>query len=164
MERDNNLLFEECMVIILKHEGGYVNDPDDLGGETNYGIAKRYFPDEDIKNMTIDRAKEIYYEKYWTPMRLDEVCNKHYVLELLDMGVNSGPINAIKLAQRILNVVVDGIIGPKTLFELNNYLGDFVKEYKEQRIEYYKSIVERRPLNAKFLKGWLRRVETTKFK
>jgi len=57
-------LFDKCMVVIFAHEGGYVNDPDDLGGEINYGICKRYFPDEDIKNLTKERAKELYYEHY----------------------------------------------------------------------------------------------------
>ena len=46
-------LFDKCMLIIFKHEGGYVNDPDDWGGETKYGIAKRFFPNEDIKNLTM---------------------------------------------------------------------------------------------------------------
>ena len=50
--------FDEIIEKVLEHEGGYVNDPDDLGGETKYGITKRFYPDVDIKNLTIDGAKE----------------------------------------------------------------------------------------------------------
>ena len=51
--------FDDIIEIVLHHEGGYVNDPKDPGGETNFGIAKRSHPDVDIKNLTIDGAKEI---------------------------------------------------------------------------------------------------------
>ena len=51
--------FEEIIEIVLEHEGGYVNDPDDAGGETKYGIAKRWYPDVDIKNLTKEQAKKI---------------------------------------------------------------------------------------------------------
>ena len=57
--------FEDIIEITLHHEGGYVNDPDDLGGETNFGIAKRFYPDVDIKNLTKDEASDIYRRDYW---------------------------------------------------------------------------------------------------
>ena len=57
--------FDEIIGITLHHEGGYVHDPKDLGGETNFGIAKRFYPDVDIKNLTEDEAKEIYKKDYW---------------------------------------------------------------------------------------------------
>ena len=61
--------FETIIKKVLKHEGGYVNDPTDRGGETNFGISKRAFPEEDIKGLTEDRAKYIYFEKYWKPSK-----------------------------------------------------------------------------------------------
>ena len=57
--------FDEIIEVTLHHEGGYVHDPKDLGGETNYGIAKRFYPDVDIKNLTEEGAKEIYKKDYW---------------------------------------------------------------------------------------------------
>lgn len=60
-------LFYDSLAFTIAREGGYVNDPDDPGGETKWGISKRYHPDEDIKNLTPERAAEIYYEKYWVP-------------------------------------------------------------------------------------------------
>ena len=49
--------FDEIIDHVLEHEGGYVNDPKDLGGETKYGITKRFYPDVDIKNLTKEDAK-----------------------------------------------------------------------------------------------------------
>ena len=65
--------FEEIIEQVLEHEGGYVNDPDDPGGETKFGIAKKFNPDVDIKNLTKEGAKEIYRQKYWNPSKADKV-------------------------------------------------------------------------------------------
>ena len=54
-------VFYEIIEGVIEKEGGYVNDPDDPGGETKYGISKKAFPKEDIKNLTIVRAKDILY-------------------------------------------------------------------------------------------------------
>ena len=82
-------MFDEIIEEVLKHEGGYVNDPDDAGGETNYGIAKKFNPDVDIKNLTKDGAKEIYYNKYWVPSKADKVPDKLKHI-YFDMVVNFG--------------------------------------------------------------------------
>ncbi len=63
--------FEKAFALTVGVEGGYVNDSRDPGGETKYGIAKRYHPDEDIKNLTLERAKEIYLNEYWIPAKCD---------------------------------------------------------------------------------------------
>jgi len=154
-------LFDKCMAVIFAHEGGYINDPDDLGGETNYGICKRYFPNEDIKNLTKERAKELYYEHYWNPMRLGNIWTKDSaVLEIFDMGVNAGKKRAIRMAQKIVMTATDGVMGPITGTAIDQYHG-FVEKYKEARRAYYRDIAKRRPKNQKFLNGWLNRVETT---
>ena len=155
-------LFNKCIEIVLKHEGGYVNDPDDWGGETNYGIAKRYFPNEDIKNLTIERAKELYYQHYWLPMNLEGIQNESAVLEIFDFGVNAGRGRAIKKAQELAGVLADGICGTVTTNAINSYKGDFVEDYKEKRRKYYRYIAGKRN-NVKFLRGWLNRVEKCKF-
>ncbi len=59
--------WEKSIAFVLAHEGGYVNDPADPGGETNMGITKRYHPTVDIKNLTVDQAKSIYFTDYWVP-------------------------------------------------------------------------------------------------
>ena len=65
VEKQEISKFDEIIEVVLEHEGGYVNDPKDPGGETNFGIAKRSHPDVDIKNLTKESAKEIYKEVYW---------------------------------------------------------------------------------------------------
>ena len=89
--------FNDIIEEVLKHEGGYVNDPHDAGGETNFGIAKKFNPDVDIKNLTKEGAKEIYYEKYWKPSKADKVPDqlKHIYF---DMVVNFGKSGAVKVS------------------------------------------------------------------
>ena len=65
--------FDDAIGIVLKHEGGYVNDKNDPGGETRYGISKRAYPDLDIKNLTISQATEIYKKDYWVKGKCDKV-------------------------------------------------------------------------------------------
>src|SRR5574343_142624 len=65
--------FYDSLKFTLSWEGDYVNDPDDPGGETKWGISKRFHPDEDIPNLTADRAAEIYYDEYWVPSGASEL-------------------------------------------------------------------------------------------
>lgn len=95
-------------------EGGYQDGHGDPGGETKYGISKRRYPDEDIRNLTAARAKELYLRDFWTPAGCPAVpdgCR----FDLFDVAVNSGPAQAIRLLQRAVGAVEDGALGPKTL-------------------------------------------------
>lgn len=83
---------------VLQMEGGYVNDPNDPGGETNYGISKRSYPNLDIKNLTVDQAKEIYYKDFWLPARCDKL-SAPLALVVLDAAVNMGLGAAASLLQ-----------------------------------------------------------------
>ena len=94
--------YKEIIEITLHHEGGYVHDPKDLGGETNFGIAKRWYPDLDIKNLTEEEAAEIYKKDYWDKYKLDEIPeNLQHIY--FDMVVNMGVRNAGKIIQRACN-------------------------------------------------------------
>lgn len=158
-----NDLFNRCIEVILRNEGGYVNHRNDPGGETNFGIAKKFFPDEDIKNLTVERAKEIYFERYWLPMHLDGIINEESVLQIFDFGVNAGRSRAIKLAQEIVGIEKDGLCGQKTRDAINNFKYDFLSEYKELRKEYYYNLAYKKSAMKVFLKGWLNRVDKTHF-
>ena len=110
--------FDEIIDITLEHEGGYVHDPKDLGGETNFGIAGRFYPDVDIKNLTKEGAKEIYKRDYWDKNKIDDLPDnlKHI---FFDMCVNQGRGTAVKILQRAINakggdLTVDGGFGPGT--------------------------------------------------
>jgi len=160
-----NAAFEYAFDELLVYEGGYVNDPDDPGGETKYGISKRQYPDTDIKNLTVEEAKEIYYTDYWHRIRLDEVEDGKIAGELFEQAVNFGHRAAVENAQRALkllgsNVELDGYIGSQTIGALNRYR-DKAALYKTlngvQFVRYMK-IVETHPHMGKYFRGWLRRM------
>jgi len=150
--------FEEIIEVVLEHEGGYVNDPHDRGGETKYGIAKKFNPDVDIKNLTKEGANEIYYEKYWKPSKADQVPDrlKHIYF---DMVVNFGQGGAVKVLQQAAvskghNIEVDGGIGPATIKAIQNVETDRVRSY---RVLKFAKIVINKPSQEKFWLGWFRR-------
>lgn len=155
--------FKDYLEVILRHEGGYVNHPSDPGGETKYGICKRSYPNLDIKNLTIEQASNIYYNDYWLKLNIDEIYDEDLKLQLFDMGVNAGIKTAIKLLQHIIEVTEDGIVGPITIKKINSNYIDIVERYENARIEYYNHLVEKNPALQVFIKGWLNRVNTTKF-
>lgn len=170
---EQTALFKKCIEVILTNEGGYTNNPNDLGNwtepnrtgilkGTKYGIAARFFPHLDIKNLTVEQARQIYFEKYWLPMSLDGIQYDFSALQIFDFGVNAGKGRAIRTAQNVVGVKADGICGKETRAAINTYI-NFINQYKSVRIEYYKSIADRDPKNKVFLKGWINRVENTHF-
>lgn len=157
-------LFNRCIKVVLENEGGYVNHPNDPGGETNFGIAKKYYPDLDIKNLTRSAAIEIYFRDYWSPMNLTGIFDENLVLNIFDMGVNAGRKTAIKIIQRIIEAEPDGIIGPETEGLVNVYPDDLVPLYKQERKKYYFALARNNPDLQVFLTGWLNRIDNTYFK
>ena len=107
--------WDKAIAFTLSYEGStYENDPNDSGGETKYGISKKAYPNEDIKAMTLERAKEIYRNDYWNAVMGDELPEK-LAMAVFDCAVNNGTITAIRALQSMLNVEADGKMGPKTL-------------------------------------------------
>ena len=152
--------FEEIIEVVLHHEGGYVNDPKDPGGETNFGIAKRSHPDVDIKNLTKDGAKEIYKEHYWDGNKVESLPEQLRHI-YFDMSVNQGKGRAVKILQRAANakganLKVDGGLGPKTLGAINNSNVE-LQRVRAYRVKYYADLVTRKPDLEKFFYGWFKR-------
>lgn len=106
--------FDTAFLKLFGHEGGYVNHPNDPGGETKYGISKRSYPGEDIKNLTLERAKFLAKRDFWGPAGCDVVPNS-VKYDLFDAAYHSGPKMATKLLQRAVGVTDDGVLGPNTL-------------------------------------------------
>lgn len=106
--------FDRAFQIIIGEEGGYVNDPRDPGGETKYGISKRSYPNEDIKSMTLDRARFLYKRDYWDQMKGDQL-PWEWAIAAFDCAVNQGVSVSTKFLQDALGVMVDGNIGPRTI-------------------------------------------------
>lgn len=106
--------FDKAFEILIGHEGGYVNDVNDRGGETRYGISKRAYPHIDIANLTLAQAKAIYRTDYWDKAKCSSL-PPDLALLVFDAAVNNGVGAAIRWLQRAANVTADGIIGPKTI-------------------------------------------------
>ena len=150
--------FDDIIEVVLHHEGGYVNDPKDPGGETNFGIAKRSHPDVDIKNLTKDGAKEIYKEVYWDGNKVESLSEELRHI-YFDMWVNQGRGRAVKILQQAANakgagLKVDGGMGPKTIAAMDGVELQRVRAY---RVKYYADLVTRKPDLEKFYFGWFRR-------
>ena len=150
--------FDEIIEKVLEHEGGYVNDPKDLGGETKYGITKRFYPDVDIKNLTIEQAKEIYKKDYWDKNKVESLPQNLWHI-YFDMCVNMGKRTAVKVLQRAANnkgrdIEVDGGLGPMTIGALKGVELDRVRAF---RVKYYVDLITARPEQEKFYLGWFRR-------
>lgn len=155
--------FDKSLKFVLESEGGYSHDPVDPGGETNYGIAKRSHPDEDIKGMTVERAGEIYRQDYWNAVRGDELPPGVDYL-CFDSAVNHGPKNAGIFLQRAanrqgINLTVDGSIGPMTIWAVNEREPQWlIADILRERDIFYKKIIARDPSQSKFERGWMNRL------
>ena len=151
--------FDEIIDIVLEHEGGYVNDPDDPGGETKYGISKKAYPDEDIKELTVERAKELYKRDYWDRYRTGDLPDRLRHI-YVDMCINMGGGRAIKILQEACNsknsnkIDVDGGMGPMTIKSSAS-----VEEFRLRafRVLYYAELIMKKPNLAKYWVGWFRR-------
>jgi lysozyme family protein len=112
------MTFDEAVKVILDHEGGYVFDENDPGGETNFGISRKAYPLVDIKNLTEEKAKFLYRQDYWDFCKCDKLPPPTRLI-IFDCAVNQGVIRATTFIQRFLKIQADGIIGPVTLGLIN---------------------------------------------
>lgn len=171
--------FERLMGVEVGSDpnGGLVDDPRDAGGLTKWGVAQRYNPDIDVRNLTRDGAKDFYWQKYWRPMRLDLIANRRVAYEILENAVNSSPSFAVQCVQgalRLMGVMVarDGALGPQTaaavntfrdvdaLLRLQNILQGMMLIMGYQNVdEVIVMIRERLKYSAPFIQGWMKRIE-----
>lgn len=156
-------VFDKAFELVLKYEGGYVNDPNDPGGETKYGICKRQYPNLDIENLTKEQAKEIYKKDYWNKIKGDDLPPRVAIF-LLQCAVNVGVKTASKMLQRATRTFlknkpgIDGIIGPKTIAAVKQVDEDkLLAELTVQQCRRYAHLCIKNPKFAKYIKGWLRR-------
>ena len=146
---------------VISLEGGYVNDPDDSGGATKFGISQRSYPNIDIRNLTRQEAIEIYRRDFWEPNHYGEIIHQPLAEKIFDMAVNMGAKTANRLLQKSYNAIMrsraiqeDGIIGPITIRAINDYpYPDWLLAVlRLQAIEYYLQL-----RNQKYLAGWIKR-------
>lgn len=148
--------FDRCLSEVLQHEGGYVNDPHDPGGETNMGISKRSYPKENIKAMTRARAAVIYRRDFWDAVAGDDL-PAGLDLVAFDAAVNSGPSRGAKWLQTALGVAADGKIGPATIAAARKAHPEAVIDRATSaRLAWLRTL----PTWGRFGKGWARRVDS----
>lgn len=147
--------FDRAFDWIIAVEGGYVNSPADPGGETKYGISKRAYPHLDIKNLTIEQAKEIYYKYYWQKCQCDNL-NIKLALCIFDCAVNQGVSAAIRILQACLNIKTDGIIGSQTLSAIGaTNTSKLITDFMARRVIIYSSLGSN--VWTTYQLGWMRR-------
>lgn len=174
--------FEKSIPIILRHEGGYVDHPADPGSATNFGVSLRFLKDhpedgdfdmdgdvdaEDIKNMTLRQAMEIYHKHWWVKYKYGNINDQTIATKVLDFSVNMGAKRAHILLQQALNkafglkLTVDGLLGPASFGVLNA-----IEDHDEQRLltaycdeawGFYQRLIANNPSLAVFKNGWRNR-------
>ena len=177
--------FDKAILTTLKHEGGFVNDPVDPGGATNWGISIRYLKGrgdldgdgyldgdldhdgdidiDDIKNMTTEQAIEFYRTGFWDNHDYDKIVDYTVAARVFDMTVNMGAKQTGKIVQRALNdcghnLVVDGAIGNKTFAAINSTDPELLmSEIRIEHAHFYLELIKEKPEFEKYKKGWLRR-------
>ena len=166
---------EKLIPFILKWEGGFVDDPADLGGATNKGVTIGTFEGfykkkgrpkptvQDLKNISDADWKEIIKTLYWDRWKADDIKSQGVANILVDWVWASG-VHGIKRPQRILGVSSDGLVGPKTIAAVNAMDAEkLFKMIKEDRVKFVDEICKARPANERFRKGWLNRINSIKY-
>lgn len=161
--------FDAALPLVLKHEGGWVNDPLDPGGETNKGITQHTYnvwrvdhqlPARSVKHITASEICAIYKKRYWDAVKGDLLpAGLDYCL--FDFGVNSGPARASRYLQEAVGAIADGKIGPNTLEAVSGFPAPaLIDAVCNMRLAFLK----RQPTFHRFGKGWTRRVEDVRAK
>ena len=164
--------------LILKWEGGFVNDPKDRGGATNMGVTlntwKRVGYDKDkdgdidVKDLKLlskeDVVKKVLKPYYWDKWRADEINNQSIANILVDWVYTSGKYGITKV-QAMLNLKPDGVVGNNTLSAINDYPNQrqLFQRIKNERLAFIDRIVKNNPSQRRFLKGWKNRVNAFKY-
>ena len=165
--------FEYAIKLVLKHEGGYVNHHQDPGGATNYGVSLRYLQSigegdfdfdgdidaDDIKKMTVDDAKKLYWKYWWLPNKYDLIAYNDVAAKIFDLAVNMGSKQAHKIVQRSVRsasgeiLVEDGILGIKSLQAINICESKaLLPAIRSESAGFYRSLNK-----PAFINGWLNR-------
>ena len=161
--------FELMFNFLIQVEGGYTNDPHDSGGKTNWGIieseARRHGYTGDMRNLTQDFAKSIYWTDYYLANNLDKIKDERVALTILDVSVNSGVGTGIKLARRALKnmgvSIEENTKSDQVFLDAINSVDplQFCNTYSQIQRANYNRIVAASPEKGKFLKGWMNRVD-----
>lgn len=167
--------YNQAFQLVIANEGGYVNDPDDPGGETYKGVARKIyskwegwtkidmlkrqqgFPanldrDVDLQQDIVD----FYRLNYWDRIKGDDILNQDIANSVFDFAVNAGVSTSASLAQMVVDSPADGVIGPKTIEGINSFNPDhFLASFTVRKISRYVDICLKRPESKKYFFGWV---------
>jgi len=169
--------FNDAFRIMLDHEGGYANDPDDPGGETYKGIARKMWPKwagwtlvDSLKTVhgfpaNLEKSAEIremignfYLSQFWNKIQGDDIADQAVAESIFDFAVNAGVQTSVSLAQKVVKTTADGVVGPNTLRAINNFNPEhFLAAFTVEKIRRYVAIVVNRPVSRKYFYGWVTR-------
>jgi lysozyme family protein len=167
--------FSLAFQLMIANEGGYVNDPDDPGGETYKGIARKMYSKWDgwttvdmLKRQpgfpsNLDKDAELqqdvlnfYRTVFWDPLKGDQMNNQEVANSIFDFAVNAGLSTSASLAQMVIGAKADGVIGPQSIASLNTFDPEhFLAAFTVAKIARYVNIVKKRPTSRKYFYGWV---------
>ena len=148
------MTFQVAFDRLIGHEGGYVNNPEDPGGETKWGISKRSYPRLIIKELTRDQAANIYRIDFWNRINANKLPDG-VAFQLLDFAINSGIETAVRYLQRACGVADDGHWGPvsqEACDEMSE--SDLIMLLNAERLDFMTRL--KNWTNAS--RGWARRI------
>lgn len=166
-------VFELAVDALLKKEGGAVDDAADHGGETNFGISKRRFPEIEPATLTRTYAIVLYREQFWNPL-YDRLQSQAVADKLLELTVHmdhhdtrpyyAGWMKGLELLQRACRALgdreisIDGRFGPQTLQAVNlERAAALLAAVRVEQARFYLALADQDASQRKFLRGWLRR-------
>lgn len=170
--------FKWGLACVLHHEGGFVDNPNDPGGATDFGVSLRFLRAvgedidgdgdidvEDIHALDFEDVERLYKKHFWTPAKCSGIRSEMIAVKVFDMAVNMGLRQAWKLVQRAANTLgqtltVDGKAGPKTIAAINSLnKKDFMLliNIRREQDRFYERLILSKPKLAEFRLGWRRR-------
>jgi lysozyme family protein len=157
------------MVFVLRWEGGFVDHPADPGGATNKGVTQAVYdawrrqlgqPERTVRQIETAEVDAIYERNYWTAARCPQLPEPLDLVQF-DTAVNMGEGRAVRFMQQAVGVNADGSFGPATAAAAARAdLGATLVRYCEVREGFYRAIVDRKPSQSVFLKGWMNRLNS----
>lgn len=179
-EEKKSDFFPEAYAVVLKHEGGYTNDPVDKGGATAYGVSLAFMKAQnididgdgdvdvdDVKALKNNHAENIYRTFFWNKNRYNEIDNKAVAIKLFDTAVNTGASRCHKILRNTLNKIivgkvdVNGIMDDEVM-EIINIIEPkmLLEEFRNQQAAFYQALVVKTPKYKKYINGWLQRAKS----
>lgn len=161
--------FEQSIATVLAHEAGYVNNPDDAGGPTNFGITikslsafrGRPCTADDIVALTREEAEDIYHHAYWDPLQLDWFTSTGLMIAVFDQAVVRGIGAVIRDLQNLAGVHSDGVMGAETLAAIRRMdAGKLLVSFLAAQQIHYAQLCVSKPSQLTFLVGWLARTHS----